>query len=280
MRSGRTHRSNETSGPEYVLIQSEVAGEARFASAVASRMATLGAISKGDHRAGSGQDMSEFDILEGSIPSAALKRCYRVIEKFFDRMKRFDADSAFLQQEDLHDPEARISFVEGARAAALESGLAHYGKFAKATVEFDKDTNEPVKKFLNRLLGFDINIQGKMFALFLHCHANEVNDQKIAGKLRSKNVDIPGVAKIINERSIIDLGPRHGEVIYKCIEVDRGLSWEAAYKKYKEEQEEVSNDMEVAFFQRSQELHGQRQPCLAIVKKKNPQFGDKIRYAR
>ena len=45
-------------------------------------------------------------------------------------------------------------------------------------------------------------------------------------------------------------------------------------------QEEVSDDMEVAFFQRSQELHGQRQPCLAIVKKKNPQFGDKIRYAR
>ena len=111
MRSGRTHRSNETSGPEYVLIQSEVAGEARFASAVASRMATLGAISKGDHRAGSGQDMSEFDILEGSIPSAALKRCYRVIEKFFDRMKRFDADSAFLQQEDLHDPTTSVSRI-------------------------------------------------------------------------------------------------------------------------------------------------------------------------
>lgn len=41
---GRTHRSNEDSGPEYVLLQSEVAGEARFASAVAARMAGLGAM--------------------------------------------------------------------------------------------------------------------------------------------------------------------------------------------------------------------------------------------
>jgi ERCC4-related helicase len=44
---GRSHRSNESSGPEYVLLQSSVAGEARFASAVANRMAGLGAISKG-----------------------------------------------------------------------------------------------------------------------------------------------------------------------------------------------------------------------------------------
>ena len=34
---GRTHRSNQTSGPIYKFVTSDVGGEARFASAVARR---------------------------------------------------------------------------------------------------------------------------------------------------------------------------------------------------------------------------------------------------
>ena len=39
--SGRTHRSNQVNGPEYVFLISELAGERRFASIVAKRLESL-----------------------------------------------------------------------------------------------------------------------------------------------------------------------------------------------------------------------------------------------
>lgn len=39
--TGRTHRSNQVNGPEYVFLISELAGERRFASIVAKRLESL-----------------------------------------------------------------------------------------------------------------------------------------------------------------------------------------------------------------------------------------------
>jgi hypothetical protein len=59
---GRSHRSGQKTSPIYKMVVTELGGEWRFVSAVSKRMASLGALTKGDRRAATGADLHRFDI--------------------------------------------------------------------------------------------------------------------------------------------------------------------------------------------------------------------------
>ena len=72
---GRTHRSNQTSGPMYAMCSTNLGGEKRFAAAVARRLQSLGALTRGDRRAATGVDLREGD-LDSPLGRRALKKTY------------------------------------------------------------------------------------------------------------------------------------------------------------------------------------------------------------
>ena len=75
---GRTHRSNQVSAPEYVLLMSDLAGEYRFASIVAKRLESLGALTHGDRRATESRDLSRFNI-DTKYGRVALEATFKAI---------------------------------------------------------------------------------------------------------------------------------------------------------------------------------------------------------
>ncbi|CAL8089156.1 unnamed protein product [Calicophoron daubneyi] len=163
---GRTHRSNQVSAPKYIFLISDLAGEQRFASTVAKRLESLGALTHGDRRATDTRDLSQFNIdtkLGREALDIVLRACINGEEGIVDPPTDYtgsEQDLALGKPSNLQGVLAdnvRRFFVD-VKASLQGVGLAtNHGR--------ERDTNQ-MSKFLNRMLGMRVHIQNALFRYF------------------------------------------------------------------------------------------------------------------
>ncbi|XP_064030834.1 protein strawberry notch homolog 2 isoform X2 [Pogoniulus pusillus] len=218
---GRTHRSNQVSAPEYVFLISELAGERRFASIVAKRLESLGALTHGDRRATESRDLSKYNF-ENKYGAKALDRVLSTILSHTEN--RVPVPKSYARGE--------AAFFQEMKQGLISVGIfCHQSKCGMVTVE--KDCS--ITKFLNRILGLEVDKQNLLFQYFSDTFDYLIEKDKKEGKYDMGILDLaPGVDEIYEESKEVFLTPGHpqdGQVVFYKISVDRGLKWEEAYEK-------------------------------------------------
>lgn len=145
---GRSHRSNESSAPEFVLVQTDIAAQKRFISTIARRLDQLGALTKGQRDTGSQGIFKASDNLENKYADAALENLLRYLVRTSpDTVKRMS-----------------LGYV-----------MDNNGN---ATADV---SNVEVKTFLNHLFMLNFGKQTEVFGLFDEFMQNAVDKAKDAG---------------------------------------------------------------------------------------------------
>uniref|UniRef100_A0A3B4X1X8 Protein strawberry notch homolog 1 n=1 Tax=Seriola lalandi dorsalis TaxID=1841481 RepID=A0A3B4X1X8_SERLL len=213
---GRTHRSNQVTAPEYVFLISELAGEQRFASIVAKRLESLGALTHGDRRATETRDLSRFNF-DNKYGRNALEIVMKSIVKL---------DSPLVSPP---------SDFKGDFFKEIQSGLIGVGLInvedRSGTLSLDKDYNN-IGKFLNRILGMEVQQQNALFQYFSDTLAAVIQEAKKNGRYDMGILDLgSGDEKVkkVDCRKFLTPGyTTSGHVELFTVSVERGMSWEEA----------------------------------------------------
>ncbi|KAK9855114.1 hypothetical protein WJX84_007868 [Apatococcus fuscideae] len=297
---GRSHRSNQVHAPIYKLVFTNLGGEKRFAAAVARRLQSLGALTRGDRRAASGIDLSEsnFDsplgrkslrrmydaIVQGSpaLPSGVtltsiLGDCLRdegeIVQKVLDRLPGSGTVNQAQQipaVECLHQELRDCVDIMGVGSAMPRSDTV-----AEDTTTPGPTTSAPskdmgdVRRFLNRLLGLPVSQQNLLFSYFEKTLVAEIQAAKSEGRYFEGVSDLSG--SNISERptpQVLWVDVHSGlRTLRTDLTMDRGLSFEVA--KAKAARESMPSDR--SGFRRSrQPMFGRSMYILALQKPGQP----------
>lgn len=245
---GRTHRSNQVSAPEYLFLISDLAGERRFASIVAKRIESMGALTHGDRRAGESRDLSMFNI-DNNFGRIALEHTMKAIMGHEKPMVKPPED---------YDGD----FFEDCKEGLLGVGLVVKDDGPSSIAVLDKDYNN-ISKFLNRLLGLKVDLQNALFKYFMDTMDAVVSSAKREGKFDLGILDLGANADNVKLERTEEFvrssptGPTMTEL--HTVSVERGMSWEEAIDKYRELYE---NDE--GFYLSNQIRNGHKTVILAV----------------
>ena len=259
---GRTHRSNQASAPEYRLLFTNLGGERRFASIVAKRLETLGALTQGDRRAGPSLSAYNYDSAYGK---RALMAMYRGI---------MEQDSLPVVPPGCSSekPETIQEFIMKAKAALVSVGIVRdsvlgngkdSGKLSGRIVDSDM---HDVGRFLNRLLGLPPDIQNRLFELFVSILDLLVQNARTEGHFDSGIVDMKAnVIELQGTPKTVHIDPMSGaSTVMFTFTMDRGITWESATTLLDEKQKDGLGSASDGFYESKREWLGRRHFLLAF----------------
>ncbi len=218
---GRSHRANQASAPEFKFLMSSLGGEFRFASAVASRLQSLGALTRGDRRAaGTGGTILQSFAIDSKYGRRAVSEVLTVISR------RAMANGGPIPAEtiDLFGEGDFERFRHAACNAMRDVGLVGQdGEVAAGTGA------ERVRNFLNRLLGIPIDLQDEIFSFFSHQMESLIAKAKAKGEYLDGICDVAAANISLLSEERLFVCPRTGaEARYTKLQSDRGVSFEEA----------------------------------------------------
>ncbi|XP_047442828.1 protein strawberry notch homolog 2 [Mugil cephalus] len=217
---GRTHRSNQVTAPEYIFLISELAGERRFASIVAKRLESLGALTHGDRRATESRDLSKYNF-ENKYGTKALDKITKAILGHIDN--KVPPPKGY--------PGGDAMFFRDMKVGMMDVGI--FCKESRFGISTEKDCS--ITKFLNRILGLEVHKQNYLFQYFTDNFDYLIEKDKKEGKYDMGILDLaPGNDEIYEEKqeTFLTVGnPQDGQVVLYKISVDRGMTWDEAYNR-------------------------------------------------
>ena len=241
---GRTHRSNQVNAPEYLFLISDLAGERRFASIVAKRLESLGALTHGDRRATESRDLSQFNI-DTKYGRSALESSMRAIMEYEIPLVASPYKDFFF--------EIRRALIGVAMITEDPSGYQI----------LEKDYNN-MSKFMNRILGLPVELQNTLFKYFTDTLDAVIAQAKKAGRYDLGILDLGTGGDLVKRVKCDSFMQKHATGAAKTelhtVLVERGLSWEAILEKF----EDCSDDDE-GFYLSSQARNNRKTAILAVA---------------
>uniref|UniRef100_A0A8C3Y9K8 Protein strawberry notch homolog 1 n=1 Tax=Catharus ustulatus TaxID=91951 RepID=A0A8C3Y9K8_CATUS len=226
---GRTHRSNQVTAPEYVFLISELAGEQRFASIVAKRLESLGALTHGDRRATETRDLSRFNF-DNKVTILGV----RALE--WDLMAQQAVTSLGIFRWQSSYDFTSFSFLD-VRQGLIGVGLINV-EDRSGILTLDKDYNN-IGKFLNRILGMEVHQQNALFQYFSDTLNAVIQNAKKNGRYDMGILDLGSGDEKVRKADVKKfLTPGYstsGHVELYTISVERGMSWDEATKMWAEQ---------------------------------------------
>ncbi|KAJ8712674.1 hypothetical protein PYW08_007978 [Mythimna loreyi] len=220
---GRTHRSNQVNAPEYIFLISDLAGERRFASTVAKRLESLGALTHGDRRATESRDLSQFNI-DNKYGRSALEAVMRAIMKYETPLVPPPSDYAG-------------DFFQDVASALVGVGLIVNSETAPGVLQLDKDYNN-MSKFLNRILGMPVELQNRLFKYFTDTLAAVMEQAKRSGRFDLGILDLGSCGERVRRVRCLRFVRRHATgrapVELHTVHSERGMDWAEALEKWSE----------------------------------------------